>query len=224
MQWRNGASVVRAYIQQAESMETTRWRSTEIRWINQQMQRRAVPKWPVGDRCGLSNAPTASRDSLPARPEFRSPAKSSELLINLPANRGRRGKQERDGVAFENESDFASRRFSSSSHRCLLSCGLQHHPWLSTGTGIKPVLQRRSRDIPSIAWSTSEDKPDRWVSYGQYVVHQIVLALSLGDQSIHDRELLACCWLASNQPRNHRSRPQLRFGDTDTSTDSTHST
>ncbi|TID22377.1 hypothetical protein E2P81_ATG11479 [Venturia nashicola] len=148
--------------QQAVSMEATRWGSTETRWIKQQMQRRAVPKWLVGDRCGLSNAPTASRNSLPATSEFRSPAKSSELLINLPANRGRRG----NGVAFENESDLASRRFSLS---CLLSCGLQHHPWPSTGTGRGPVLQGRSRDIPSILWSTSEDKPDRRVSRKAYL-------------------------------------------------------
>lgn len=81
------------------------------RLLNQQMQRRAVPKRPAGDRCGLSNTPTKSRDSRTACPKFRSPAKSSELLINLPANRGKRGKQRRVDVAFRNESDFASRRF-----------------------------------------------------------------------------------------------------------------
>jgi hypothetical protein len=32
MRVRDGASVVRAYIQQAESMESTRWASTGISW------------------------------------------------------------------------------------------------------------------------------------------------------------------------------------------------
>lgn len=99
------------------------------RWLlNQQiMQRRAVPKRPAGDRCGLSNAPAEARDSEQRAPKFRS-RQSSELLINRAANRGRRGKQRRVGVAFENESDSASRRFfHSRTDACLLvGCSSTH--------------------------------------------------------------------------------------------------
>lgn len=54
----------------------------------------------------------------------------------------------------------------------------------------------------------AKPKPDRWVSFGQYVVHQMTEHSAWENNHCHG-QLLACCWLASNQPQSpRRAAPQ----------------